>query len=327
VLKREPVVAMTIPRSSARPMVAMTRLTARSMLAMAVSILAVCGAARVEAQDAGVPMAPPVTTAGDFAPHVARSYRRPVEEVAAAVEATLRQLRFKLKKEGETFVTRRQRLRRQELAGVLGDPDAIDAAVRLLVTVPGNVAPARVFVTALVDARSIRQASRVAREGGIREFNPAGPGEWFFGALEARLGAGGAPLPADHRARAAVTTAMEGGPRCLARLRELAQPMQPEGARELKGWQSPAVLREERPDYPYRVMEAGQDGEVTLDLTVGEDGVPHAIRPSAGKNAGVPRELLMMSLGTAAAWRFRPARLDGCPVPVVVHLVMTYQLR
>ncbi|MCL4814206.1 MAG: hypothetical protein KJ061_17070 [Vicinamibacteraceae bacterium] len=91
---------MTIPRSSARPMVAMTRLTARSMLAMAVSILAVCGAARVEAQDAGVPMAPPVTTAGDFAPHVARSYGRPVEEVAAAVEATLRQLRFKRRRKG-----------------------------------------------------------------------------------------------------------------------------------------------------------------------------------------------------------------------------------
>lgn len=310
-----------------------------ALLMGALGVLGVLGASCVKeaaaaaTEQGAAPAVPPTTAEGHFAAHVARMYARDAGEVAAAVGATLEALGFRTTADRGVFVTKPQRFRDEALRSVLGSDATGGAWMHLVVSVPAGFAPARVRVTSMIDLGSVRGLSPTGElpsrwsadvYGGRRGFDLPEVGAWFFAALEARLGVPGAPLAANHRARAAATTAMPGGAQCLSTLADLETVPAPPG--DAFGWEMVKVVHEERPAPVEVPLTARTETLVTLDAIVGEDGVAYAIEPAPGENEEVLSPVMAMSVGTASAWRFEPATVLGCAVPVAVRIRITHAL-
>jgi len=81
------------------------------------------------------------------------------------------------------------------------------------------------------------------------------------------------------------------------------------------------VLSKVEPEYPYAQRARGYQGTVTLEVTVGVDGVPkeiRVVRSDPAFDAAV--------ITAVRQWRFTPARKDGQPVESTVTLPISFQL-
>ncbi|HUR19494.1 MAG TPA: TonB family protein [Vicinamibacterales bacterium] len=95
--------------------------------------------------------------------------------------------------------------------------------------------------------------------------------------------------------------------------------------REGSGAQPPTLLRRVDPKYTTEAMRAKVQGDVTVEAVVGPDGTVKDVRiaKSLDRGTGLDEE----ALKTAREWRFRPATYQGQPVPFLVLIVMTFNLR
>jgi VWFA-related protein/TonB family protein len=110
----------------------------------------------------------------------------------------------------------------------------------------------------------------------------------------------------------------------IAEMRVLTQNYQAEYGRNAagSGADHPArVLSKVDPEYPYALRAQGYQGNVTLEVTVGADGVPKDIRVVR------PDPALSDAAVTAVRqWRFAPARKNGQPVESTVTLPISFRL-
>jgi protein TonB len=78
-----------------------------------------------------------------------------------------------------------------------------------------------------------------------------------------------------------------------------------------------------RPRYTEEALQARREGNVTLMLSVGEDGVPRQIRQlSQPLGFGLDEK----AIETVSEWRYTPAHINGRPVPSPIVVTITFRL-
>jgi TonB family protein len=86
---------------------------------------------------------------------------------------------------------------------------------------------------------------------------------------------------------------------------------------------SPEILFETQPVYTLPAMEARIQGAVEMEAMVLADGTVGPVRVTRSRDT----DLDIAAVAALKAWRFRPAVLNGSPVPVVVVVEMTFTVK
>ena len=79
-----------------------------------------------------------------------------------------------------------------------------------------------------------------------------------------------------------------------------------------------------RPSYPPSAKAAGIGGTVVLSVSVDENGRPVSVTKRKSSGNG---ELDAAAIATVREWRFRPAKLDGKPVPARLEIPVRFALK
>ena len=90
------------------------------------------------------------------------------------------------------------------------------------------------------------------------------------------------------------------------------------------GVEAPRLLREVKPTYTAEALMRRIEGSVILEVVVGADGVPAAVRVTRSLD---PYGLDEEAIQAARGWRFVPGRFNGTPVAVLVTLVLDFHIR
>jgi TonB family protein len=200
------------------------------------------------------------------------------------------------------------------------------------VTLPMNLtAPASVRVEIVVSAQGTLAHARVIEAFGADalsqavmdalqkfEFRPAIRGDrpaTTLALLELAIG----PSPAGPAMPRATI-----GPVSLAPLRDDPAIWRTAYRSTTSGLSFPRAVREVNPMYTAEAMKAKIVGSVELDVVILEDGTVGTARVTKTLDAthGLDRQALV----SARHWFFKPAMLNGRPVPVRVALVLEFQL-
>ena len=89
------------------------------------------------------------------------------------------------------------------------------------------------------------------------------------------------------------------------------------------GVTSPTLLSQVRPNYTSEAMRLKIQGTVILDVIVGRDGIPSAIRVARSLDAhGLDEE----AVRAVQQWRFNPGRIGETPVDVLVRIVLDFHI-
>ena len=89
------------------------------------------------------------------------------------------------------------------------------------------------------------------------------------------------------------------------------------------GVSPPTVLTHVRPSYTDEALQTRIQGSVMLELIVRENGVPDTIRVVRSLDPG---GLDVEAVQAVRQWRFRPGRIDGAPVDVLVTVIVNFHL-
>jgi periplasmic protein TonB len=95
--------------------------------------------------------------------------------------------------------------------------------------------------------------------------------------------------------------------------------------REGSGAAPPSLVQSFEPRYTTEAMRARIQGICTMEVEVGADGLVKNVKviKSLDRGTGLDDE----AMKTARKWRFRPATYQGKPVPYLVIIEMTFNLR
>ena len=85
----------------------------------------------------------------------------------------------------------------------------------------------------------------------------------------------------------------------------------------------PTVVSMVKPTYTSEAMRLRLQGSVVLEVVVGRDGIPGAIRVIRSLDRGLDEE----AIEAAGKWRFAPGRIGDTPVEVLVTILMDFSLR
>ena len=89
------------------------------------------------------------------------------------------------------------------------------------------------------------------------------------------------------------------------------------------GVSAPTLLSQVRPNYTSEAMRRKIQGTVILDVIVGRDGVPSAMRVVRSLDAdGLDEE----AMRAVQQWRFNPGRIGDTPVDVLVRIVLEFHI-
>ena len=86
---------------------------------------------------------------------------------------------------------------------------------------------------------------------------------------------------------------------------------------------SPTLVTQVRPNYTSDAMTRKIQGTVVLDVVVGRDGTPSAMRVVRSLD---PHGLDDQALRAVQQWRFNPGRIGGTPVDVLVRIVLDFRI-
>ena len=84
------------------------------------------------------------------------------------------------------------------------------------------------------------------------------------------------------------------------------------------------MLREVKPTYTAEALRAKIQGSVLLEVVVQRDGTPRDIRVIRSLD---PKGLDLEAVLAVERWRFRPGRLNGVPVDVLVTIALDFSVR
>ena len=85
----------------------------------------------------------------------------------------------------------------------------------------------------------------------------------------------------------------------------------------------PRVIFEKKPEYTRDAMRAKAQGTVELQAVVSRDGTVSDARVVKSLHPDLDEQAML----AVKQWRFDPGRKDGKPVPVLVHIELTFTLR
>jgi len=82
------------------------------------------------------------------------------------------------------------------------------------------------------------------------------------------------------------------------------------------------LVRAVEPEYPEAARLAGIEGDVTLRVLIGKDGMVSQVTPLGGEAS-----LAQAAVDAVEQWHYSPALLDGRPVGVVTTVTVAYRLQ
>jgi TonB family protein len=88
------------------------------------------------------------------------------------------------------------------------------------------------------------------------------------------------------------------------------------------GVSAPRGLYMPDPDYSEEARKAKYQGTVVLWVVIGADGKPHEMRVQRSLGMGLDQK----AMEAVNKWKFEPARKDGVPVAVQVHIEVNFRL-
>jgi TonB family protein len=169
------------------------------------------------------------------------------------------------------------------------------------------VEPARVYVTSLVEGTL---GDGTTRKTAIF-YNVALTSERVLDDLSREFGEPGRRIPTSSAARAELARLLQPGiAPCTAA---------PGGAPT-----PPTRIAHVEPLYPATAIAESRQGVVTLQTVLQEDGTvcPLKKAESAGET-----DMLSALRGAVTTWRYRPAMLGGCPIPVIMTVSSKFSLQ
>jgi TonB family protein len=86
----------------------------------------------------------------------------------------------------------------------------------------------------------------------------------------------------------------------------------------------PILLRQVRPNYTSEAMQRKIQGTVVLEVVIGSDGIPSALRVLRSLD---PNGLDNEAVQAVRQWRFAPGQRGDTPVPVLVNIVIDFHIR
>jgi TonB family protein len=89
------------------------------------------------------------------------------------------------------------------------------------------------------------------------------------------------------------------------------------------GVSAPTLLTQVRPNYTSEAMRLKIQGTVILDVVVGRDGIPSAIRVARSLDE---HGLDVEAVRAVQQWRFNPGRIGETPVDVLVRIVLEFHI-
>jgi TonB family protein len=90
------------------------------------------------------------------------------------------------------------------------------------------------------------------------------------------------------------------------------------------GVTAPILLTQVKPKYTVSAMHQRIQGTVALQVVVGRDGIPAAIRVTRSLD---PEGLDEEAIQAVRQWRFAPGRLGNTPVDVLVTILLDFSVR
>jgi protein TonB len=87
---------------------------------------------------------------------------------------------------------------------------------------------------------------------------------------------------------------------------------------------APTLLKQVRPKYTTDALRLKIQGTVVLEVVVGRDGIPAAIRVTRSLDAanGLDDE----AIAAVREWRFIPGRVSDAPVDVLVTILLDFRI-
>jgi len=171
--------------------------------------------------------------------------------------------------------------------------------------------PARVHVGSIVEAADQLEPRFTRYVFGLPALH-----EWLFDRLEEDLGRPGVPMPRGESERKALARLL-GTPETPcpddSRLLPTDSPIAPE----------PIKVSRFEPIYPGRADSA--PGRVKVTATLLEDGAVVDVRPT--ENTGPSAQYAHSAAEAVRLWRYRPARLGDCPIPIIMTVSVTFRSR
>ncbi len=82
------------------------------------------------------------------------------------------------------------------------------------------------------------------------------------------------------------------------------------------------LLRSAAPEYPEIARQAGVEGDVTLRVVIGKDGLVADVAPISGEPV-----LVRAAMEAVERWRYAPALVGGRPIGVVTTVTVAFRLR
>jgi len=89
-----------------------------------------------------------------------------------------------------------------------------------------------------------------------------------------------------------------------------------------KGLLNPVALYRPEPEYTDEARKIKLQGTVVLEVVVGRDGRPQIQKVLQALGLGLDEK----AINTVSTWRFKPGSMDGKPVPVLVHIYVSFRL-
>jgi len=183
--------------------------------------------------------------------------------------------------------------------------------VRFEVFVSPFAEPARVYVGSVVEGRHA-MTSAPATAYNVRNVNQAVMGE-----IAKALGQDGRPIPSggEERRRLALSLVKEETNPCLRR------DWPPAGGKATPPRK--LAISEFEVLYPAAALEHRTEGAVQVLFTIQEDGGVTDVRV---QGAPLGRQLEASAVGAASLLIYSPAKVDGCPISVLVSYTVRYRV-
>jgi protein TonB len=86
---------------------------------------------------------------------------------------------------------------------------------------------------------------------------------------------------------------------------------------------NPVLITQVLPEYSEEARKARYQGRVVLDTTILADGSVQVVRVIRSIGLGLDEK----AIAAVLQWRFKPARIDGKPVPVALNVEVNFNLR
>ena len=91
---------------------------------------------------------------------------------------------------------------------------------------------------------------------------------------------------------------------------------------------NPTIVKHTQPEYPPEARKRGVEGSVTMQGRLNEQGelVDLKVVKSNATEVGYVQSFKEAAIAAASEWRYRPATIDGKPVPIDMTVTIDFKL-